>query len=146
MPVPSAYTEDTFAAFLLSEARGVAKALGWATKADIAEVINETILAYGDSVVDVAQAADIRKVRIIGRYYLWKAAVEQLAGKMAVSIGGQSWNRDTLQRQAIEAFRLAKDAASVYIADIDTKIETASESISVAYIGPSRKDPYRSAL
>jgi hypothetical protein len=142
VPIPSVYDEAGLATFLLAEARSVAAAFGWASQADVQEVINETLLAYG-SISDISGATDIRKLRVIARYYIWKAAVEQAAGKIPVSIGGQRWDRDRLQQQALAAFNLAKDAASIYIADIESRVDTSPESIQVAYIGPPSHDPYR---
>jgi hypothetical protein len=86
VPIPSVYDEAGLATFLLAEARSVAAAFGWASQADVQEVINETLLAYG-SISDISGATDIRKLRVIARYYIWKAAVEQAAGKIPVSAG-----------------------------------------------------------
>lgn len=142
MPAPTEYAEEELAVFILRTARGVAPALNWVTQADVQEVIDETLLSY--DVSDITAATDIRKLRILARYHTWKAAVEQLAGKMSTTVAGVTWNRDRLQAQAKEAFQLAKDEAAVYIAEQIDEADV-TDVIRVTQLEPWSRDPYRSA-
>lgn len=139
-----AYTSETLALYIIRQARGVAPALGWATPEDVSDIIDDTLLEYGVSSVE--QATDERRLRILSRYFAWKSAVEQSAGKIKVSIGGQSWDRDKIQAQAKEAFLLAKDEAAPYLSiTAVTEQEPANGTVKTYYLGSWSKDPYRSA-
>jgi hypothetical protein len=142
MPVPITYTEPELAVFIMKTARGVTSALTWVDQASVQDVIDETLLAY--PVPDVALATDIRKLRILARYHTWKAAVEQLAGKIPVTLTGTTWNRDRLQAQAKVALDLARDEASVYLGEIEDATTEGEGVISITSIGSWTNDPYRS--
>lgn len=142
MALPDAYTESTLSAYLLSVVRGIAPALGWAAQSDIQSVIDDILLDYGTS--DISTATDLRKLRILGRYHIWKAAVEQSAGRITFSVGGQTWNRERLQTQAKEALALAQSEASIYLGVIEDDLPSTSDAIRPMYVAPWGNDPYRS--
>lgn len=129
--------------YILRQTRGVNAALGWSTMQEVADIIDDVLLDYG--VPTVEAAIDLRKLRILARYFAWRAAVEQLAGKIPVTIAGNTWNRDRLQAQAKEALTIAKDEAAIYLRQAVDGEDTDLNTVQVAYIGPTRLDPYRSA-
>ncbi len=75
-----------------------ATALGWTVGTNdagsFAEPVNETLLAFGVSVI--ADATDIGKVRAIARWQAWRAAADALASKFNQTIGDQSLQMKSL--------------------------------------------------
>jgi hypothetical protein len=72
-----------------------AEMIGWTVAGDsYAEVINDTLLAYG--VADIAQAADVSKLRTLGRMCLWQMAKTAVIPEVNYSADGQNYSREAI--------------------------------------------------
>lgn len=115
MALPSAYSEEDLKDYLLVVLGSVGDALGWdANTLLLAEVVNDTLLAYG--VDAIADASDIPKLRALARWRVWLAAVDALAGYYTVSLpaeGGQL-TRSQLTQQATVRLQAAEIEAGRY--------------------------------
>jgi hypothetical protein len=110
MPVPTGYTETIFADYLASVLGPVAGLLGWdAGSVQVIEAVNDALLDLG--LTGIAQAntpTKLRGLRALGRLAIWRAVVQATSGAYAISGGGQTFQRDQLQKQALEALKLAE--------------------------------------
>lgn len=117
MPVPTAYTEDTLAAFMHSTLRDVATALGWSVAAgDYDEAVTDTLIAYDEN--DIADATDIQKLRALARVAVWQSVVDATTGDYDFSADGGNYSRSQLHAQAVARLAQAQQQASAYIDDL----------------------------
>ena len=118
MPLPSGYTDATFAAFVRDDVLGgTAVDLGWTDPAvkPYPSIIAETLFAYG--VATMPEATDVPKLRAIGRREAWRAAMQETANRMDVAIpGAPSIQASQAHKQAVEQFRIASEEARPYLA------------------------------
>lgn len=141
MPVPTSYTEAAFAVYLHSVLSTTAVELGWSadgtTPGDYTEVINDTLFACGVAAIDEMMGmADVQKLRTLGRYYAWQAAVEALVVEHNLSADGATLQRETVFKQAQQMLSQAADKASTYgIGPYG--------NYSVEIIGVAHNDPYQ---
>lgn len=113
MAAPLIYTEATFKVYLHAALGAAATALGWTVDGgDYDEIVNETLLAYG--VADIADAADIRKVRALGRREAWRGVITAVSLDYDFKADGGSYSRSQMQEQARQAFALAESEALPY--------------------------------
>lgn len=95
MPVPTSYTEITFAMYLHGVLGVTAEMVGWSVAGgNYTEVINDTLLAYG--VADIAQATDVSKLRVLGRMWLWQMAKTAVIPEVNYNADGQSYSREAI--------------------------------------------------
>lgn len=117
MPVPTAYTEDSLAAFMHAALRDVATALGWSVAAgDYDEPVTDALIAYGED--DIADATDIQKLRALARVAVWQAAVDATVGDYDFSADGGSYSRSQLHAQALARLAQAQQQAAAYMDDM----------------------------
>jgi hypothetical protein len=100
MPAPSVYTEAELAAYMHSVLGAVAAALGYTAPGSYQEAVNETLLAYG--VDDIADATDIRKLRMLARVQAWQLAANDTAGDMDFKAGSTSFSRSQVHEQVLK--------------------------------------------
>ena len=139
MPVPTSYTEATFAVYLHSVLSTTAVELGWtATTDDYGEVITDTLIACDvTSINELAGMANMKKLRALGRYFAWQAAVEALVVEHNLSADGASLQRETVFKQAQQMLARAAEDAAVY----DVGFFGGGYSIDI--LGVSHDDPYQ---
>lgn len=115
MALPTVYTEGDLIDYLVLVLGEAGAVLGLDADAPImAEVVNDTLLAYG--VADLAEATDIPRLRALGRWRAWLAAVDSLAGYYTVSLpaeGGQL-TLSQLSDQATRRLQAAEIEAGAY--------------------------------
>lgn len=141
MPVPTSYTEAAFAVYLHGVLSTTAVELGWdadgTTTGDYSEIINDTLIACGVAAIDeLSGMADIQKLRTIGRYYAWQAAVEALVVEHNLSADGATLQRETVFKQAQQMLNQAADKASTYGVGPFGNYEVTITEV-------SHKDPYQ---
>lgn len=116
MPLPAAYTEETLAQFMHTVLGPVASTMDYVTPegdaGDYAEAVNETLLAYDIS--DIADATDIKKVRVLARREAWRKVMDETAGHYDVSADDASYKRSQLHEQAKANFEQAATEAAQY--------------------------------
>lgn len=141
MPVPIAYTEQTFAQYLHSVLSKTAVELEWSVGTDVGdyeEIINDTLIAYGvATITDISGIDAVQKLRVLGRYYAWQAAVAALVVEHNLSADGASLQRETVFKQAKMMMDQAADKAAEY------GVGPFGESYCVDILGVSRQDPYQ---
>lgn len=109
MAVPTSYTEQELKAFMLAALGQVSSYLSWdADSAQLDEAVNDVALACG--VDDVADETDVRKLRLLGRYYAAEAAQVAVVADYPVSADGATLNRDRV-------FEMISDKLGLYWAE-----------------------------
>jgi len=142
MALPSSYTEPTFAQYLHAQLSRVAAELGWSDGSGVdagsySEVINDTLLACGiDDIGQMTTRDELRKLRVVGRYYAWRAAVESLVTEHDLAADGASLSRSAVFNQARQMLNRAEEEAAVY------GIGPAAEGAQVTITTVTRTDPY----
>jgi hypothetical protein len=110
MPPPTSYTESIFADYLVSALGSVAGSLGWtAGSPQVQEAVADALLDLGSaSIASVTTPFQIRGLRALGRLAIWRAVVQAVAGNYAFSGDGATFQRDQVQKQALQALELAE--------------------------------------
>lgn len=116
MAIPASYTEETFAEYLHSQLYGIAGALGWTVAGNsYDEIITDTLVAYGASDIEaITGDANVVKLRRIGRYEVWRAAVDGLTAKYDYATNQQSFDLSQMFKQARQAFTQAERDVAQY--------------------------------
>lgn len=116
MAIPSVYTEATLSAFLHFELGGVAGALGWTVAAgSYAEIVNDTLHDYGEPVIaNITGETAVWKLRQLGLYRAWEAAVDGLTAKYDYSTNNQSFKLSQLYDHAKDRLARSEQAIAVY--------------------------------
>lgn len=130
MPVPTVYTEQTLAEFMMQELKNSASDLGWTTAdpdGDYQEAITETLLLYG--VADVSEATNIRKVRALARVAIWESATKASVPNTDSSQDGMSNSDSQVYDHSYAMWEEAKQQASIWM-DNDSLYPISSVSIS----------------
>lgn len=78
MAIPTSYTEQTLADYMVTVTEQVSAAIGL-DFASFGEAINDTLIAYGES--DIADATNIKKLRALAKVEAWRRCVEALAAR-----------------------------------------------------------------
>lgn len=135
MPPPTVYSEITFAEYLHQALGATAEALGFDPSAgSYAEVVNETLLAYGElAMANITGAANLKKLRALGRLEAWRAVVAQTAGDFAFEADGGKYNRSEIHKMALENLAKAESEAAQY----DTSLRVGIDSVNYIH------DPYK---
>ena len=110
MPVPTVYNEAGFAAYLTSVLDKLADTLDWdASDPRVQEAVTDTLLEYGASnIATIVDGTGIRRLRALGRRAIWRAVVQATANFYSLSDNGQKLERQQVNEQAREAFKLAE--------------------------------------
>ena len=117
MALPTSYaTEAEFAAYLHGCLYGIAGVLAWSVdEGSYDEIINDTLVAYGTSDLDsITGESNIVKLRALGKYYVWRAAVDGLASKYDYATNNQRFDLSQMQKMANTSLRQAEQAAAAY--------------------------------
>lgn len=116
MPVPTAYTEESFTQYLtnLLERAGLSVMLTWVST-HIDEIVVDTLLAYG--VNDITEAGDIAKLRALGALQLWEAVAEAAVLEINYTADGATMNREAIYQHAVGLVGQARIAALPYTDD-----------------------------
>ncbi len=143
MPVPTAYTEETFAQYLHKTLSRAAEELGWLDGGgqgvgDYGEIINDTLIAcQAGDIADLVGRSNVQKLRVVGRYYAWRAAVEALVVEHNLAADGASLQREAVFAQAKSMLdRVAEEAAVYEIGPLSPA------NYSAEILGVARSDPY----
>lgn len=134
MPLPTSYDEDGFKAYLHGRLNrgGVADAFGWSVAAgSYDEIVNDTLLAYG--LTDVGDAADLAKLRALGRLALWQAAEEAAVLEISYTADNTTFNREAIFQHI---------AAMLAQARLDALPYDATAGYQVDILGVAYHDPY----
>lgn len=143
MSVPTTYTEQTFAQYLHSILSKTALELEWSAGdgsdvGNYGEIINDTLIACGVTTIAEMSGIDaVQKLRIVGRYYAWQAAVEALVVEHNLAADGASLQRETVFKQAKMMLDMAADKVGDY------GIGPYGDSYSIEILSVSRHDPYQ---
>jgi hypothetical protein len=116
MALPIEYSEVTFAEYLHGLLYGISGVLGWSVADDsYAEIINDTLVSYGAAdITTITGEANLVRLRTIGKYQVWRAAVDGLASKYDYRQNNETFDLEKLQAHANVALRQAEQAASAY--------------------------------
>lgn len=144
----TAYTDVTFQAYLYSQLSETLRAtIGWGSATDPAfgMMLDDALLVLG--VADVATlvtSGALAQVRAVGRYMLWRAAIQWLVTQYDVTVDGSTFKRSQLVTNLQTLLRFAYDDAVAAGVDPDA-LPPAPGSVamppaSVHAIGHS--DPY----
>lgn len=121
MPVPTGYTDATFATFVRDEVlQEVASVLAWTdlASAHYGGIATETLLAAG--VADFAAATDVRLLRLLGRREAWHAVAQATASDYDYTGETAGSKRSQVHQQAMALWRRADEAVREYRAGADT--------------------------
>lgn len=114
MPLPTAYTDDTLAAYMRDAVlQSTARVLGLTALASFAEAVNNAVLACEQT--DIAACTDIPVLRAWAAVAAWEVAQAQAAGDYAYSADGASWQRQQVFDHIKDMLDRAR-AAAVLIA------------------------------
>lgn len=134
MPVPTSYTETGLADYMKSVLAETAEAINWiTTPGSYQEAVNETLIAYG--VDDIAEATDIKKLRVIARREVWRAVADATVGNYRFGSDREIYHREQVHRQAVDRFAKASEAAARYVTDDDSTSAVVTEVVDL-------EDPY----
>lgn len=139
MAVPTVYTEDELADYMIGLAGEIAtQKLGW-TIDDLYEAVNDTLLAYGETDISlITGATNIRYLRLLARRELWKAIMQATAHEFSFGAalpGSTNTSRQQLHEHAKQMF---------YEAQIELSAEFGTNDVSrvVGIATVDYSDPY----
>lgn len=132
MPVPTSYTENSFALFLHETLGDIADVLGWETVDGIYdEIINDTLLAYG--VNNLSQATDIKKLRTLGKLMLFRAGMTAAIPEINYTADGATMSREAI----FQHFKTMAD--QMYLESLAYAVDY---NYDAQINGVTRNDPY----
>jgi hypothetical protein len=121
--VPTSYTESQLKAFMITALGRIATVIDWDADTDqVAEAVNDTLLAYG--VDDIADATDIVKLRALSRYSVLQAAHAWLATDFRFSADGGSYDRQQVFDHVGSLLDTAHSEAFAYLPRYTVKAST----------------------
>ena len=112
MSAPTAYTDDTLRAYMLTCLGGLASVLGLTTD-NFSDAADDVCLALGVS--DVSESSDVVKVRSLARYYALRHANTYAATWYDFSADGASFSRSQVQAQLKAMLSNAEADAMPYL-------------------------------
>jgi hypothetical protein len=112
MPIPSSYTEDGIAQYMLNVLENAGPAAEW-TSADFEEQVVDLLLDYG--VTDIASATDITKLRSLARVQAWRKVVAAVSGDFDFSADEAEYNRRVVFEHARTMLEEAERAAAEWL-------------------------------
>jgi hypothetical protein len=110
MPLPTTYSEATFADYLASQIQRVASMLGWdAGSVEVLEAVNDALLQYGTTDIStVSTPPDMDGLRALGRRAIWRAVVQATAGNYSFTdVAQQKFDRQQINAQALAMLKIA---------------------------------------
>jgi hypothetical protein len=109
--MPTSYTEQELAAFMVRSLGEVAVSLGWAAESpEVVEAVWDALHLYGAETV--ADATNVPALRALARVAIWNAVVDSTAARHAVSVEGMTFNREQVNAQARAALARAETRAA----------------------------------
>lgn len=96
MSAPTAYTDDTLRAYMVSCLGGLASVLGLTTD-NFSDAADDVCLALGVS--DVSESSDVVSVRTLARYYVMRHANTYVVTWCDFEADGASFRRSQVQAQ-----------------------------------------------
>jgi hypothetical protein len=110
MPLPTSYSEATFADYLASVLGEVAPVIGWdAGSVQVLEAVNDALLDLGlTDITTVTSTRALRGMRALGRRAIWRAVVQHVATRYDFSDSDAKFTRSQVQAMALEAMKLAE--------------------------------------
>ncbi len=136
MALPSSYIESTLRDYMFAVTGSVASALGW-TAVNFTEAVNDVLFAYG--VTDIADAADIAKLRALAKVEAWRAVADATVADYQFSADGGSYSRQQMHQQAVAAWQRAEAEAVAH-----DYVERVAPTIAMGSM--KHRDPYLSEL
>ena len=129
MAIPSSYTEAELKTYMVSCLGDVATVLG-VTVDDLDEAVNDVLIAYG--ITDIANAADIAKLRALAKAQAWTVASTNAAALHDIKDADVTYSLSQLRMNI---------AGNLYSAKLDASLWTGGWSISVSPF--PQQHPYR---
>lgn len=110
MPLPTQYSEATFANYLASVPGELAPILGWdAGSVQVLEAVNDALLEFPTTdITTVTASADLRGLRALGRRAIWRAVVQDVAAKYDFRDSDATFSRSQMQAMAKAALEVAE--------------------------------------
>jgi hypothetical protein len=109
------YTEATFKNYLFSQLAETLRAtIGWASTSDpaLTLVVDDTLLVLDVAdITTLVTSGAIAQLRAVGRYMLWRAALQWLVTQYDVTVDGSTFKRSQLLTNLKELLRFAYDDA-----------------------------------
>lgn len=107
MAAPTVYSELSLAGYMETTLGPVAEVLGWTVgSGKLAEVVNDALVAYG--VDDVAEAAEIGKLRAIARREAWRAASDALGAFYDFDSDSERFVRSQMHKASLDSLANAE--------------------------------------
>lgn len=109
------YTEATFRAYLYSQlSETLRSTIGWSSANDPAFtlMVDETLLVLERAdIATLSTSGELRQIRAVGRYMLWRAALQWLVTQYDVTVDGSTFKRSQLVQNIEKLLRFAYDDA-----------------------------------
>lgn len=121
MTVPTSYSEASFRTYLEEVLGAELVSILSIVSAAETEIIYDALLDYGVS--DIANATDIKKLRLLGKVHLWKHVMGITAGRYNQTADGASLQRQQIHEMAKENYQMALNEALVYMPNYTMEIE-----------------------
>jgi hypothetical protein len=105
MPLPANYTEETLATYLHTTLGGTATTLGWTAEASYAEIVNDALLLYDETVEDITTItgrANLAKLRKLALLASWRVVLAQSAALYDQNADGADLSRSQIHKAASE--------------------------------------------
>lgn len=111
----TAYTETTFKAYLYSQLSDTLRAtIGWTSATDPAfgMMLDDALLVLDAAdVTTLVTSAELGRLRAVGRYMLWRAAIQWTVTQYDVTVDGSTFKRSQLVQNLQTLLRFAYDDA-----------------------------------
>ena len=122
MTLPTSYTEATFGTYLEAVLGTEVKAvLGISAITTGDEIIYDTLIDYG--ITDIANAADIKKLRLLGKVNLWLTMMGKASARYKISADGESADRQQLYEHCKSNYASALRDALEYMPNYEITVE-----------------------
>lgn len=140
MPTPTAYTEETLAAYMQDVLGEVASALGYDPGASYTEAVNEAVVQYGvDDISEVSGRDAVRLLRALARVQAWQKVINDTAGDYDFKTDKTTFNRSQVHKQALSNLSMARAEAQTLIDEQEQDTAYVVERSPARY----KDDPYR---
>lgn len=133
MPLPSAYTEASLAAYMEAVLGETGVTLGLPDSDALPEAVNEVIGLLGHDLSEETSTTGLMKVRASARWQAWKAALDVASGRFDVTVAG---GKKFVQSQVFEQIQAKlKIAESDYYAALAADDEANGTGLSFFAFG-----------
>lgn len=144
----TSYTEQTFKAYLFAQvAPALAAIIGWASANDAAfqTMVDDTLLVLDvTDITTLVTLDELARLRAVGKYMLWRSAIQFLVTQYDVTVDGSSFKRSQLIQNLQQLMLFAYDeaiAAGVDPSDLPPAPgSVAMPDVTITAVG--RSDPY----